>query len=59
MVQMLEKDAVVYAVKAFADVALDNPMVTSLKCEIVYTLQRHGRIPHRAKSVGVVEELSF
>ncbi len=46
-------------VKAFADIALDNPGITCMVCEKIYSLQRHGCIPHRTETVGVTEKLCF
>ena len=46
-------------VKAFADVTLDNPVIACVLYESAYTFQRHSRVPHGAKSIGVDKELCF
>ena len=44
-------------VKAFADVTLHNPVAVRLEGEKLHSFQRHRRIPHWSKTIGVSEKL--
>ena len=59
VVQALQQDAVVDMVKAFADVTLDNLVISCVVHDDVDALQGHCRIPHGPESVGVSIELRF
>ena len=49
----------VYAVKTFADVSLDNPAVSCVVCQEIDAFQRHRCIPHGAETIGMGKELCF
>ena len=57
MVQALYQDAVVDAVKAFADVALHYPVIPCFVDVVGYALERHLCVPHGPESEGVSVKL--